>query len=182
MCYTRSRYTSELCQLIRVCMLSCLHKVRMCWLLFLLVLFRMNLLLFKITSFSRISATGSKQKSTSDDRDSPLVALLQEKSWGRLGPQWIQPNPPRLHILDDAKKVRGVVSYMRKLVETSLSASTKRFEELPKGNEMLKRQSESMTLKCNCTVPLNIFPFHFYYYWSEDVRMTNCMIVDTATV
>ncbi|XP_048527850.1 proline-rich receptor-like protein kinase PERK9 [Triticum urartu] len=27
-----------------------------------------------------------------------------------------------------------------------------------------------------------IFPFHFSYYWSEDVRMRNCMIVDTATV
>uniref|UniRef100_A0A453K466 CCR4-NOT transcription complex subunit 11 n=1 Tax=Aegilops tauschii subsp. strangulata TaxID=200361 RepID=A0A453K466_AEGTS len=100
MCYTRSRYTSELCQFIRVCMLSCLHKVRMCCLLFLLGLFLMNMLLFKITSFSRISAPGSKQKSTSDDRDSALVALLQEKSWGRLGPQWIRPNPPRLHILD----------------------------------------------------------------------------------
>ncbi|KAM3273251.1 hypothetical protein ACQJBY_042919 [Aegilops geniculata] len=49
---------------------------------------------------SEISAPGSKQKSTSDDRDSALVALLQEKSWGRLGPQWIRPNPPRLHILD----------------------------------------------------------------------------------
>uniref|UniRef100_A0A453L8Y2 Uncharacterized protein n=2 Tax=Aegilops tauschii subsp. strangulata TaxID=200361 RepID=A0A453L8Y2_AEGTS len=71
---------------------------------------------------------------------------------------------------------------LRKLVETSLSASTKRFEELPKGNEMLKRQSEFMTLQCNCTVPLNIFPFHFSYYWSEDVRMRNYMIVDMATV
>lgn len=108
MCYTRSRYTSELCQFIRVCMLSCLHKVRMCCLLFLLGLFLMNMLLFKITSFSRISAPGSKQKSTSDDRDSALVALLQEKSWGRLGPQWIRPNPPRLHILD------GEVTYSAK--------------------------------------------------------------------
>ncbi|KAM3225023.1 hypothetical protein ACQJBY_058019 [Aegilops geniculata] len=27
-----------------------------------------------------------------------------------------------------------------------------------------------------------IFPFHFSYYWSEDVRMRNCMIVDTATM
>uniref|UniRef100_M8BLE6 Uncharacterized protein n=1 Tax=Aegilops tauschii TaxID=37682 RepID=M8BLE6_AEGTA len=74
------------------------------------------------------------------------------------------------------------MTMLRKLVETSLSASTKRFEELPKGNEMLKRQSEFMTLQCNCTVPLNIFPFHFSYYWSEDVRMRNYMIVDMATV
>lgn len=57
---------------------------------------------------SRISAPGSKQKCTSDDRDSALVALLQEKSWGRLGPQWIRPNPPRLHILD------GEVTYSAK--------------------------------------------------------------------
>ncbi|KAL5205595.1 hypothetical protein ABZP36_033804 [Zizania latifolia] len=46
-----------------------------------------------------ISLPGSKQKST-DDRDSDLTGLLQEKSWGRLGPQWIRPTPPRLPILD----------------------------------------------------------------------------------
>ncbi|KAG8093470.1 hypothetical protein GUJ93_ZPchr0012g21463 [Zizania palustris] len=47
-----------------------------------------------------ISLPGSKPKSTSDDRDSVLACLLQEKSWGRLGPQWIRPTPPRLQILD----------------------------------------------------------------------------------
>ncbi|KAF7086729.1 hypothetical protein CFC21_089992 [Triticum aestivum] len=41
-------------------------------------------------------------------------------------------------------------------VKTSLSDSTRRFEELQKDNEMLKRQTESMKLECNCTVPLNI--------------------------
>jgi hypothetical protein len=49
---------------------------------------------------SEISPPGSKQESASDDRESALSALLQEKSWGRLGPQWIRPTPPRLHILD----------------------------------------------------------------------------------
>jgi hypothetical protein len=47
-----------------------------------------------------ISLPGTKPKSASDDRDFALAGLLQEKSWGRLGPQWIRPTPPRLHILD----------------------------------------------------------------------------------
>ncbi|KAM0893245.1 hypothetical protein ACQ4PT_025253 [Festuca glaucescens] len=49
---------------------------------------------------SEISPPGGKQECASDDRESALNALLQEKSWGRLGPQWIRPTPPRLHILD----------------------------------------------------------------------------------
>lgn len=48
---------------------------------------------------SEMSAPGSI-KSAPDDRDSAVAALLQEKSCGRLGPQWIRPTPPRLHILD----------------------------------------------------------------------------------
>jgi hypothetical protein len=55
-------------------------------------------LLYRI--ISRISPPGEKQECASDDRESALNALLQEKSWGRLGPQWIRPTPPRLHILD----------------------------------------------------------------------------------
>uniref|UniRef100_A0A0E0BQ41 CCR4-NOT transcription complex subunit 11 n=1 Tax=Oryza glumipatula TaxID=40148 RepID=A0A0E0BQ41_9ORYZ len=47
-----------------------------------------------------ISLPGTKPKSASDDRDFALAGLLQEKSWGRLGLQWIRPTPPRLHILD----------------------------------------------------------------------------------
>ncbi|CAN6339935.1 unnamed protein product [Urochloa humidicola] len=47
-----------------------------------------------------ISLPGSKPKSASDDRDSALAGLLQEKSGGRLGPQWIRPTPPRLPVLD----------------------------------------------------------------------------------
>jgi len=47
-----------------------------------------------------ISLPGSKQKSASDDRDSGLAGLLQEKLGGRLGPQWIRPTPPRLPVLD----------------------------------------------------------------------------------
>ncbi|PUZ63255.1 hypothetical protein GQ55_3G053400 [Panicum hallii var. hallii] len=49
---------------------------------------------------SAISLPGSKQKSASDDRDSALAGLLQEKSGARLGPQWIRPTPPRLPVLD----------------------------------------------------------------------------------
>ncbi|XP_047048219.1 CCR4-NOT transcription complex subunit 11-like [Lolium rigidum] len=49
---------------------------------------------------SEISPPVGKQECASDDRESALNALLQEKSWGRLGPQWIRPTPPRLHILD----------------------------------------------------------------------------------
>uniref|UniRef100_A0A0E0MKJ9 CCR4-NOT transcription complex subunit 11 n=1 Tax=Oryza punctata TaxID=4537 RepID=A0A0E0MKJ9_ORYPU len=45
-----------------------------------------------------ISLPGTKPKSASDDRDFALAGLLQEKSWGRLGPQWIRPTPPRLHL------------------------------------------------------------------------------------
>ncbi|KAG2623451.1 hypothetical protein PVAP13_3KG061500 [Panicum virgatum] len=52
------------------------------------------------SSESAISLPGSKQKSSSDDRDSALAGLLQEKSGGRLGPQWIRPTPPRLPVLD----------------------------------------------------------------------------------
>ncbi|XP_062202846.1 uncharacterized protein LOC133905144 isoform X2 [Phragmites australis] len=52
------------------------------------------------SSESAISSPGSKQKSASDDRDSALAGLLQEKSMGRLGPQWIRPTPPRLPVLD----------------------------------------------------------------------------------
>ena len=51
-----------------------------------------------------ISLPGSKQKSASDDRDSALAGLLQEKSGGRLGPQWIRPTPPRLPVLDGEVK------------------------------------------------------------------------------
>jgi hypothetical protein len=57
---------------------------------------------------SRISPVGTKQESASDDRESALAALLQEKSCGRLGPQWIRPTPPRLHIFD------GEVTYLSK--------------------------------------------------------------------
>ncbi|TVU51365.1 hypothetical protein EJB05_02789 [Eragrostis curvula] len=49
---------------------------------------------------SEMSPPGSKPKSASDDRDSALAALLQEKSLGKLGPQWIRPAPPRLPLLD----------------------------------------------------------------------------------
>ncbi|PAN16367.1 hypothetical protein PAHAL_3G055500 [Panicum hallii] len=52
------------------------------------------------SSESAISLPGSKQKSASDDRDSALAGLLQEKSGARLGPQWIRPTPPRLPVLD----------------------------------------------------------------------------------
>jgi len=52
------------------------------------------------SSESAISLPGSKQKSASDDRDSALAGLLQEKLGGRLGPQWIRPTPPRLPVLD----------------------------------------------------------------------------------
>lgn len=53
---------------------------------------------------SAISLPGDKQKSASDDRDSALAGLLQAKSGGRLGPQWIRPTPPRLPILDGEVK------------------------------------------------------------------------------
>ncbi|XP_066358915.1 uncharacterized protein [Miscanthus floridulus] len=49
---------------------------------------------------SSISPPGSKQKSASDDRDATIAVLLQDKSGGRLGPQWIRPTPPRLPVLD----------------------------------------------------------------------------------
>ncbi|KAF8658057.1 hypothetical protein HU200_059521 [Digitaria exilis] len=45
-------------------------------------------------------ANSSEYKSASDDRGSALAGLLQAKSGGRLGPQWIRPTPPRLPILD----------------------------------------------------------------------------------
>ncbi|KAG0520456.1 hypothetical protein BDA96_08G075800 [Sorghum bicolor] len=52
------------------------------------------------SSESSISPPGSKQKSASDDRDTTIAVLLQDKSGGRLGPQWIRPTPPRLPVLD----------------------------------------------------------------------------------
>lgn len=65
-------------------------------------IFLLGLLLQNWSFFIRpsISLPGTKPKSASDDRDFALAGLLQEKSWGRLGPQWIRPTPPRLHILD----------------------------------------------------------------------------------
>ncbi|KAK3136324.1 hypothetical protein QOZ80_5BG0431690 [Eleusine coracana subsp. coracana] len=49
---------------------------------------------------SEISLPGSKPKSISDNRDSALAGLLEEKALGTLGPQWIRPAPPRLPVLD----------------------------------------------------------------------------------
>jgi hypothetical protein len=63
---------------------------------------------------SAISLPGSKQKSASDDRDSALAGLLQEKSGGRLGPQWIRPTPPRLPVLD------GEVKYFKSCIFISV--------------------------------------------------------------
>lgn len=54
---------------------------------------------------SSISPPGSKQKSASDDRDTTIAVLLQDKSGGRLGPQWIRPTPPRLPVLDGEVKL-----------------------------------------------------------------------------
>ncbi|GJN13565.1 hypothetical protein PR202_gb00283 [Eleusine coracana subsp. coracana] len=50
--------------------------------------------------YDMISLPGSKPKSISDNRDSALAGLLEEKALGTLGPQWIRPAPPRLPVLD----------------------------------------------------------------------------------
>ena len=49
-------------------------------------------------------------------------------------------------------------------------------------NEMLKRQTESMTPKCNCGRLSLFFLFIFLIIGVRTGRMRNCVIVDTTTV
>ena len=80
---------------------SLLRKLRCAWTPFIISSYAFpHGIVWLCRIMSRISPPGGKQESASDDRESALAGLLQEKPWGRLGPQWIRPAPPRLHILD----------------------------------------------------------------------------------
>ncbi|KAJ1265165.1 hypothetical protein BS78_08G058900 [Paspalum vaginatum] len=82
------------------------------------------------SSEAAISSPGSKHKSASDDRDSVIAFLLQDKSVGRLGPQWIRPTPPRLPVLDGELQWLNPDNNHELLWDYGMCADTSRGAEL----------------------------------------------------
>ncbi|WVZ88823.1 hypothetical protein U9M48_035294 [Paspalum notatum var. saurae] len=82
------------------------------------------------SSEAAISLPGSKHKSASDDRDSVIAFLLQDKSGGRLGPQWIRPTPPRLPVLDGELQWLNPDNNHELLWDYGMCADTSRGAEL----------------------------------------------------